>query len=261
MKRTLIDPKSIEIPTPFGHFFENARVFDSSCSPEARVYYIEKGNGYYLKVAPRGALLREAEMTRYFHGKGLAAEVVEYLSFDKDYLLTARVSGEDCTHADHLAEPERLCDLLATKLRELHETSYADCPVQDRMTEYLQTVDRNYERGVFDASYLPTHLRHLSALDAHRLVAENRHRLQNDTLLHGDYCLPNVMLDDWRLSAFIDLGNGGVGDRHIDLFWGVWTLEFNLKTPRYGSRFLDAYGRDRVDGDLLTVIAAAECFG
>ena len=69
------------------------------------------------------------------------------------------------------------------------------------------------------------------------------------------------MLNDWKLSAFIDVGYGGVGDRHIDIFWGIWTLGFNLKTNKYHERFLDAYGRDKVDEALLRVVAAAEVFG
>ena len=80
-------------------------------------------------------------------------------------------------------------------------------------------------------------------------------------LLHGDYCLPNIILNGWKLSGFIDVGSGGVGDRHIDIFWGAWTLWFNLKTDRYRSRFLDAYGRDKADEEILAVIAAAEVFG
>ena len=85
--------------------------------------------------------------------------------------------------------------------------------------------------------------------------------LKNDTLIHGDYCLPNVMLDNWKFSAFIDVGNGGVGDKHIDLFWGVWTLWYNLKTHEYGDRFLDAYGGQNFDRDMLRVVAAYEVFG
>jgi kanamycin kinase len=69
------------------------------------------------------------------------------------------------------------------------------------------------------------------------------------------------MLNDWRFSGFIDLGQAGVGDRHIDLFWGAWTLWFNLKTDEYRERFYDAYGRDRVDPDLIRTVAAAEVFG
>ena len=85
--------------------------------------------------------------------------------------------------------------------------------------------------------------------------------LKNDTLLHGDYCLPNILLDNWRFSGFIDLDSGGIGDRHVDLFWGIWTLFFNLKTNAYRDRFLDAYGRDRVDEEILRLIAAIEVFG
>ena len=69
------------------------------------------------------------------------------------------------------------------------------------------------------------------------------------------------MLNQWKFSAFIDLGNGGVGDRHIDLYWGLWSLKFNLKTDRYRQRFLDVYGRDKVNEDTLKLIAAAEVFG
>lgn len=92
-------------------------------------------------------------------------------------------------------------------------------------------------------------------------MSNGKSALQSKVLLHGDYCLPNIILKDWKLSGFIDVGDGGVGDRHIDLFWGIWTLWFNLKTDKYRERFIDAYGRDKVDKSLLKVVAAAEVFG
>ena len=68
-------------------------------------------------------------------------------------------------------------------------------------------------------------------------------------------------MKDWNLSGFIDLGAGGVGDRHIDLFWGAWTLNFNLHTDKYRERFFDAYGRDKIDVEIINAIGAAEVFG
>jgi kanamycin kinase len=68
------------------------------------------------------------------------------------------------------------------------------------------------------------------------------------------------MLDNWKPSGFIDVGGGGVGDRHVDLFWGKWTLNFNLKTDKYCDYFLDAYGRENFDEEMLRVIAAIEVF-
>ena len=38
--------------------------------------------------------------------------------------------------------------------------------------------------------------------------------------LHGDYCLPNLIMRDFQLEGFIDLGYGGIGDLHYDLYWG-----------------------------------------
>jgi kanamycin kinase len=52
-----------------------------------------------------------------------------------------------------------------------------------------------------------------------------------------------------------------VGDRHVDLFWATWSLNFNLKTDAYRNRFLDVYGRQDINEDLFPVVAAVEVFG
>ena len=259
MKRTKIIPALDSFPTGFHSLMQDAAIFDSSCSEEARVYYIDKECGFYLKTAPAGALEREAALTRYFHEKGLASEVLAYCQEDRDWLLTCQVPGEDCTHRMYLEDPQRLAELLGIQLRKLHELDFSDCPVIDHTKRYLDTVFCNYEAGHFDNTgrYHPC----TCAKEAIRIVNEYSSLLKCDTLLHGDYCLPNIMLDNWRFSGFIDLGNGGVGDRHIDLYWGAWTLRFNLKTDAWCSRFLDAYGRDRIDLDVLKAIGAFEAFG
>ena len=267
MKRTPISQSLADYPAEFAPLLEGAMLYDSSCSAEARVIYIDRDGGYYLKSAPLGSLAREAELTRFFHSKGLATEVLFYRSesgegtLQKDFLLTRRVPGEDCTHADYLADPKRLCDLWATLLRSLHETPAEGCPVPNHTARYLQTAEEGYRIGRYDASLFPDNWGYASPEEAIAVVRNEGHLLRADTLLHGDYCLPNVMLDNWRFSGLIDLGNGGVGDRHVDLFWGAWTLFLNLKTDAYRDRFFDAYGRDKIEPDLLRIVAAAEVFG
>lgn len=261
MKKTLLDNLPADLPADLSQLLRGAAVYDSSCSPEARVWFIDRDGGYYLKKSAKGSLAKEAEMTAYFHKKGLAAEVLQYTSADADWLLTARVPGEDATHAMYLADPRRLCDTLAETLRRLHDTAYAGCPVLDRTRDYLALAEKNYRTGHYDTSHFPDSFGYRSAEEAYAVLQEGKNALQSDVLLHGDYCLPNVMLDGWRLSGFIDLGNGGVGDRHIDLFWGAWTLWFNLKTDAYRDRFFDAYGRDKIDENILRTVAAAEVFG
>jgi len=58
---------------------------------------------------------------------------------------------------------------------------------------------------------------------------------------HGDYCLPNVLLDGGRLSGIVDLGRVAVASPEIDLAAGVWTLQYNFGKG-LAPTFLDAYG-------------------
>ncbi|MBQ2876356.1 MAG: aminoglycoside 3'-phosphotransferase [Clostridia bacterium] len=262
MKRTLIPEIRDTLPAFAKRFVDGATLYDSSCSPEARVYFLDRDGGFYLKRAGRGSLERECAVTRYYHSIGLGTEVLEYATLGEfDWLLTRAVRGEDCTHSSYLSEPERLAKLIGSSLRALHELDASSCPVQNKMQEYVALAEENYRTGNYDSSHFPDSFGYRSAEDAIAVLREGKHLFASDTLLHGDYCLPNIMLDDWRLSGFIDLGAGGVGDRHVDLFWGAWTLGFNLGTDKYRDLFFDAYGRDKIDPDLLDVVAAAEVFG
>ncbi len=260
MERKAIVPDFDSIPREFHTLIKGATVYDSSCSNEARVLFIDKDGGYYLKSASAGSLKSEAEMTRWFAARGLAAQVIDYVSGDADWFLTRCVPGEDCIHPLYLAQPQRLCDTLAEILVRLHDTDSFACPAPDRTVEYIASARSGWEAGLFHATRLPGGSGISSADEAWRLIEENAPYLKTDTLIHGDYCLPNIILDKWQLGGLIDLGQSGVGDRHIDLYWCLWSLHYNLKTDKYTDRFLDAYGRGRFEPEMLRVIAAFEAF-
>lgn len=260
MKRAAIQPQLDSFPAVFHPLLLDAPVFDSSCSAGARVYYIAKDGGMFLKASEAGTLKREAELDAYFHSLGLGPEVLQYCTEGRDWLLTRAVPGEDCLHPDYLAEPQRLAETMAQILLDLHSREHSACPVPDHTARYIARAAENHARKRYDMDLFPDNWGYATPEEAWAVVEANAAYLKTDTLLHGDYCLPNIMLDRWRPSGFIDLGGAGVGDRHVDLFWGAWTLNFNLKTDKYCSYFLDAYGRDRFEPEMLRVIAALEVF-
>ena len=259
MKKTKLAFDIQSLPSELRALAQGARVYDCSSSPEARVYFIDRDGGYYIKRSGKGALTREAEMTRYFHKRGLGAELVAYIQDAYDWMLTKAVRGDDCTHGRYLDDPKRLCDTLALYLRELHDTDASDCPMQDRMAQYVRTAEQNKLLGVTDTSFFLGENKNEEYI--WKVALEGAPSLDSSVLLHGDYCLPNIILNDWRLSGFIDVGCGGIGDRHIDLFWGTWTLAFNLGTDKYRERFLDAYGTDVTDKEKIRIVSAFEVFG
>ena len=259
MKRTEVPLLLEDFPAEFHGVLQGARLFDSSCSKAARVWMIQKKGCFFLKAAAAGSLETEAAMTAFFHKKGFGPEVLGFVQQEQDWLLTRAIPGEDCTDPEIRQDPKKLSSTIGEVLRQLHDTDPSGCPV-DRTAYYLATAEKNYRLGSYDKSLFPDNWGYASAEDAWKAVCEAAPVLQHDVLIHGDYCLPNIMLKDGKLSGFIDLSNGGLGDRHIDLHWGIWSLQYNLKTDQWKDRFLDAYGRDKAEPELLRSIGAFEVF-
>lgn len=222
MQKTKMEININDFPKELHDIFNNAQVYDSSCNPNAQVLYSDKG--YYVKIAEKGSLAKEAEMTKLFACKGMGVEVISYLSKEKDYMVTKSAEGEDALH--YLDNPERLCETLAEAMKYLHSRPLAGVPVSPCM-ELYDTLGK----GTI---------------------------VKSDTFIHGDFCLPNIMLKNRKFSSFIDVGLAGVGDKHIDIYWVLWSLNYNLKTDKYTDYFLDLYGREYYDRDILRLVAEVE---
>lgn len=232
-------------------------VYDSSCNSNATTLYCD--TGYYIKIDGKGELALEAELCRRFYSMGLGVKVIRYISADRDYLVTQSANGEDLTHC--LEDPKKLCDFLASTLRRLHSQPVEDAPVSSGLRRYLDSANGDFSGGHYDESIMMDGFRIRSKQEAWRIMQENKGRLKTDTLIHGDACLPNIICHNGAFSAFIDLGMAGAGDKHIDLYWAIWSLQYNLKTNEYTDYFLDQYGRENFDFDILKVVAAFELFG
>lgn len=63
-----------------------------------------------------------------------------------------------------------------------------------------------------------------------------------DKLVHGDFCLPNILIYNKKVSGFIDVEAMGLGDPWIDYAWSIWSLEYNLKSKEYTKDLLKELG-------------------
>ena len=81
-------------------------------------------------------------------------------------------------------------------------------------------------------------LLHNTKIDDNNYIIDPNHH----TLIHGDYCLPNILVKNNQVVGFIDLGNSGIGDPWMDYAWCIWSLEYNLKTDKYTNLLLKKLG-------------------
>ncbi|GIP33649.1 aminoglycoside 3'-phosphotransferase [Paenibacillus sp. J2TS4] len=243
------------LPQAIRRYTEGSDVSALKLKGRSSVYHIAGSDGAYcLKIAhARERLQREADMLRFLAEDGLAPESICFESDrerEREYLLMEVVPGHDATDNRYLANPAKLCETFAESLTRLHSLKTAGCPTVNGLEDMVRRAEDNFRNGRCDRSLL----RYLECADPaaafDELTAIVRHvSWDKGVVIHGDYCLPNVMLQHWRLSGFIDVGYGGVGDPHYDLFWGMWSLQFNLEDVRWAHRFLEAYGRHLIDPD------------
>ena len=194
MQRVLTQINIENYPESLRPLLTGADIYDSRCASGAEVLFIDRDGGYFLKSMKRGELEAEARMTKYFGSLGLGAKVLSFEQTECDYMLTERVLGEDCTDSRYLSDPKRLCELYAELLYELHQCDFKDCPVQNRIESYSALAFENYRTGNYDKDSFPDSFGYASAEEAMDVIKKHGSALKNDTLIHGDYCLPNVML-------------------------------------------------------------------
>jgi aminoglycoside phosphotransferase len=60
---------------------------------------------------------------------------------------------------------------------------------------------------------------------------------------HGDYCLPNIIIDEelCEVVGFVDLGHAGIADRYHDVALCLRSIQYNIGEG-YSQVLLNTYG-------------------
>lgn len=131
---------------------------------------------------------------------------------------------------------------LAGALKALWEIDISACPRINGVNEKLTEVKYNIDHGLVDMDRVNSETG--GFMDVHELYrALELNRPAEDTVLsHGDFCLPNIFVENGRATGYLDWGTGGVADRWQDIALCVRSLGVNLRTrPEYCEEELRRY--------------------
>ncbi len=247
-----VNLETLCLPSKLIKWIGNAPLYENSGLSGARTFYIDNDHGAFLKVAPSKSLFVSSKLQSHLAKHSLSAPIILYISKDKDYLLSESLKGKNGVSNKYLSKPDRLSRTFGLSLKLLHEIDIANFTIKNKMSDLIFMANNSL--------FLQNHLDLLSdyigisyAETAKEEIMSSVGILNNDSIIHGDYCLPNIILDKWRFKGFVDFDEGGIGDRHYDIAWGLWSLAYNFKSSEYGQIFLDAYGRENIDKEALRV--------
>ncbi|MCW4011549.1 MAG: aminoglycoside 3'-phosphotransferase [Candidatus Bathyarchaeota archaeon] len=181
----------------------------------------------YLKIRgdQTNRLSSEYRMLKWINQRVPTPEPLYYTKeASTEYLLTTEIKGTP-TYQVEPSERETAVRILAKTLRKIHSLDTVGCPVRHTVDDWIKAL-REKEINV-------------SPLGDWR-------PLENLCFTHGDYCLPNIIVENGVLSGVIDWDYAGLADPYVDLASCTWSLGYNYKEEAETliPLFLETYGVD-----------------
>lgn len=163
------------------------------------------------------------------------------------YSLQTFLRGENLVHAFNRADVEgkhRLARSFGQALARIH----AWRPAIPRPADTLELLLERIEAGLREGT-LPEFVEHggqFGGWSSKKLLSEVRSGLRfagtRLAFTHGDYCVPNALVQQGKVAGVVDWPHAGYADPRLDLAAGAWSLEYNLKSRAFLLSFFEGYG-------------------
>ena len=160
-------------------------------------------------------------MLRWLDGKIAAPRVLESLTVEGwRWTLMTRLPGEMSCSDRNRSDPHRLVWILADAMKALWAVELSGCPVDQTPEAKLRRARDIVKNGQVNMALVdPETFGDQGFPSPEALICwleENKPDCQR-VLTHGDFCLPNLFLENGAFSGFLDLGRSGYGDRWTDI--------------------------------------------
>jgi len=192
----------------------------------ASVYKFYKNNEtLYLKVDKNlDKIARERDVLNWLQGKVSVPQVVQYTELDQTaYLLETAMPGI-LSHENRI--DRETVRILADGLLQLQAVGISDCPFNHSIEIELQEALFNIQNDLVDMDDFEENSPYATPMELYEWLCGNK-VAEEPCFVHGDYCLPNVLVQDDKC-GFIDIGNAGIADKWEDIAMCVRSLGYNL---------------------------------
>jgi aminoglycoside phosphotransferase len=256
MEMTELHTLYADAPDAILAFFDAESVTEIhiGCS-STRVYRIQAhSQTVYLKTHPLSSFFsfgHEVSVLEWLKGQLPVPCVHEYArDTGHEYLILSEVPGDNGVDAMKRLDGARLVALLAQGLRKIHRLTIARCPFDERVASKLKRARYHVQHGLVDEVDFDDERLGMSAEEVYQALQRGRPPEEELVFNHGDYCLPNILLEDERVGGFIDLSRAGISDKYNDLAIASRSIRYNLG-PDYEPLFFAEYGMETVDEEKI----------
>lgn len=162
---------------------------------------------------------KAVQVMRWLEGKLPVPRVLAYEVKDgRSYLLMSRMEGHMACDEAQMERRDELHTLLAEGLKAFWNTPVEGCPRKRTFEDDLKKARYRVEHDEIEEFYSDAFEEEpfQSPMDMLEYLEQHVPPFEG-VMSHGDYCLPNVLIKDGKVSGFIDLGGAAIADRYADI--------------------------------------------
>jgi aminoglycoside phosphotransferase len=246
-----------DLPFNLSRILQNHSLIRNSIGQSnSEVYRVANSNAF-LKIAGKNSnvnLQRERKVLEWLSDKVSVPKVLHFEETGENiFLLISEIKGINL--ADYIknvkAKENLMCDL-AKSLKQIHNISIKDCPFQRTLDVKLQNALENIKNGLVDETDFEDENIGKSAQALFDELIESRPKDEDLVFTHGDFCFPNIIVSNGKVSGFVDWEGGGIADRYQDIALLFRSFDFNVgDTEQFEDLFCSCYGIEKLDKDKI----------
>jgi kanamycin kinase/aminoglycoside 3'-phosphotransferase-2 len=212
-----------------------------------RVFHLKAKNqdSLYLKIDSRNPehfLRREKAKLEWIKNRLPVPKVVLFTEDENaEYLLLSEISGTDASSNSRKGNEQTIVKQMADGLKMIHSLPIENCPFDMRLDYKIKLAEERMKKGSVDENDFDEERIGRKAEELFRELIETVPADEDLVFTHGDYCLPNIILEKEKLSGFVDWGNAGVADKYQDIALLTRSVKFNFGASQTNYLF-DALG-------------------
>lgn len=135
---------------------------------------------------------------------------------------------------------------LGEELRKIHSINIENCPFKNNDVEVLLENCLNK----IDSIYPEIKNTYPNENKEEIVRFLKKYKPTDKVLIHGDYSMPNILIDSNGVYSFIDMGDISVSTKYFDLYYFMRSLKINKKID-YFDQFKEGYGLTDIDENSL----------
>ena len=223
---------------------------------QSRIYFLKHQDkiNLYLKINQKNLITNledEYHRLNWLEGRIPVPKTIAYMKESGlEYLLLTEIIGTPSFKFEN-DNKKAIIKILANGLKIIHSIPIYNCPFDQSLDGQIIRVKEIINQKLVNTDNFDDERKGKNIDQLYSELIDTKPGSEDLVFTHGDYCLPNVLINDSKLSGFIDLGRSGIADRYQDLALCARSIKYNCNDPELISTFFEEYGLNTINDEKL----------